>query len=193
MCGLGRNFGFVVREVICILLKDVDCPDGCPLYKEEICPGGMRCYGGEPIEPPCCSMDDEEDLNSWIDNYYDGQRRYEEYLDRQEEKCKLKEHKNEVLRRKRQYTRSFCYSEIQTIKRIKKQIKSYKSAKSFARSLTFAFNTTNEMFGYEERKVVNPQIDEELSRLELQLKEAECALVKKRKEAHKTDAYLAIK
>lgn len=180
--------------MIHILLKDVDCPDDCPLYKEEICTGGgMKCYGGEPIEPPCCSMDEEEDLDAWVDNYYEIQRKYKEHLDRQEEKRKLKEHKNEVLRRKRQYTRSFCYSEIQTIKRIKKQIKSYKSAKSFAQSLTFAFNTTNEMFGYEERKVVNPQIDKELNRLELQLKDAEYALVKKRKEAHKTDAYLAIK
>lgn len=180
--------------MIHILLKDVDCPDGCPLYKEEICSGGsMKCYGGEPIEPPCCNIDEEDDLDIWVVNYYEKQRKYKERLERQEEKRKLKEHRNEVLRRKRQYTRSFCYSESQTIKRIKKQIKSYKSAKSFAQSLTSAFNTTNEMFGYEERKIVNPQIDEELNRLELQLKEAECALAKKKKEAHKTDAYLAIK
>lgn len=42
-------------------------------------------------------------------------------------------------------------------------------------------------------RLLTPKIDEELNRLELQLKEAECALVKKRKEAHKTDTYLAIK
>lgn len=31
------------------------------------CPKGMVCYGGEPIEPPCCSLDYDEYLDlDWI-------------------------------------------------------------------------------------------------------------------------------
>lgn len=31
-------------------------------YDDE-CPHGVRCYGGNPIEPPCCSREPEEYLN----------------------------------------------------------------------------------------------------------------------------------
>ena len=46
-------------------LKEVDgnC-EICPLLEENICPGGYRCYGGAPIEPPCCSIDEDADLDT---------------------------------------------------------------------------------------------------------------------------------
>lgn len=31
-------------------------------YDDE-CPHGIRCYGGNPVEPPCCSHDPEEYLD----------------------------------------------------------------------------------------------------------------------------------
>lgn len=52
-----------------MLLKDLhgDCC-GCPIKKAEYCLGGFACYGGEPIEPPCCDMDEDTDLDAWVDD-----------------------------------------------------------------------------------------------------------------------------
>lgn len=36
-------------------LSEIDDCSICPLPGEGLCPGGMVCYGGEPIEPPCTS------------------------------------------------------------------------------------------------------------------------------------------
>lgn len=41
---------------------------GCPLLEHEMCTGGYQCYGGEPIEPPCCNFDDDTDLDKWVDD-----------------------------------------------------------------------------------------------------------------------------
>ena len=41
------------------LAKDITCCEECPLYKKD-CPGGWTSNGsGNPIEPPCCSWDDD--------------------------------------------------------------------------------------------------------------------------------------
>lgn len=44
--------------------NDLSCEE-CPLYQEDMCNGGMKCYGGEPIEPPCCSFNDDTDLDEY--------------------------------------------------------------------------------------------------------------------------------
>lgn len=44
--------------------KDLSCEE-CPIYKAEICNGGWKCYGGAPIEPPCCSFTDDTDMDEW--------------------------------------------------------------------------------------------------------------------------------
>lgn len=38
-----------------VKLSEIDDCSICPLPGESLCPGGMVCYGGEPIEPPCTS------------------------------------------------------------------------------------------------------------------------------------------
>lgn len=59
----------------------------------------------------------------------------------------------------------------------------------FARSLAVAFNTTNEMFRYSERKEVNPAITEELQTLREELEKAEQNLKDKQKECRNTEYY----
>ena len=49
--------------------------DNCPLPKSEICPGRFACYGGEPVEPPCCNFDDDTDLDKWVSDYYERERK----------------------------------------------------------------------------------------------------------------------
>lgn len=51
-------------------LSEIDDCSICPLPGEGLCPGGMVCYGGEPIEPPCTSWDGDEDyVIDTYDNY----------------------------------------------------------------------------------------------------------------------------
>lgn len=169
-----------------------DC-ENCPLLKEEICPGGMTSSpSGTPIEPPCCSFDDDTDLDQWIEDYYDSQRRYEAYLDRKYEEEQKKKHKADVARRKRNYLKIYCTSERIEVKRARKLLSAHQAAVSLAESMAFAFNATNEIFGYSERAIVNTNADEELKRLQNALSEAENRLKEKQKEGRKTEGYLVI-
>lgn len=61
--------------------KETEDCESCPLLDTEICPGGWRCYGGEPIEPPCCSFNDDTDLDKWVEDYFERQIKWEEQED----------------------------------------------------------------------------------------------------------------
>lgn len=154
-------------------LGDIEDCSECPLKDEGLCPGGWTSgAGGTPIEPPCAGWDGEEDLL---------------WKEKQE-----KQRKNEIAKRKRRYVNSYCISERLTVKSLKKQIKSYENVERFARSLAVAFNTTNEMFRYSERKEVNPAITEELQTLREELEKAEQNLKDKQKECRNTGYYKSI-
>ena len=166
-----------------------DC-ENCPLLKEEICPGGMTSSpGGIPIEPPCCSFDDDTDLDQWIDDYYDGQRRYEEYLDRKWEEEQEKKRKAEKAKKRRDYLKWYCFDEKMEVKKARKRLSAHQAAVSLGESIAFAFNMTNEMFGYSERLKKNQKADDELKRLENALADAENKLKEKQKEGRQTDGY----
>ncbi|MBS6954279.1 MAG: hypothetical protein KH230_13760 [Enterocloster asparagiformis] len=52
------------KEKIDKWIADHDGEDYCKYcqYDDE-CPHGMACYGGDPVEPPCCSNDIKELLD----------------------------------------------------------------------------------------------------------------------------------
>lgn len=177
-----------------MLYKEIDDCEQCPLLKEEICPGGWTASpSGSPIEPPCCSFDDDTDLEQWLEDYYENQRRYEEYLDRKWEDEQEKKRKAEVAKKKRNYLKIYCNYERIDVKRAKKRLQSYKAAVSLGESIAFAFNTANAMFGYSERLNKNQKADDELKRLEDELANAEKKLKEKQKEGRKTEKYKSIK
>lgn len=170
-----------------------DC-EQCPIKQERICKGGWTSSpSGTPIEPPCCSFDDDTDLDAWIDNYYDYQRRYEERIDRQIREKEEKRKKNEVAKRRRWYLKNYCVNERIEVKRLQKLIRENENAIRFANSIAFSFNAANEMFHYPERVSVNPKHNKELEKMKNQLKIAEDKLKEKQKEGRKTPGYLAIK
>ena len=41
----------------------------CCIKGTEFCNGGMVCYGGEPIEPPCVTYADKSDDDEDLYNY----------------------------------------------------------------------------------------------------------------------------
>ena len=45
-----------------VLAKDIDDCSVCPLYKYDCAGGWTSDGGGSPIEPPCCSWDEDEEV-----------------------------------------------------------------------------------------------------------------------------------
>lgn len=169
-----------------------DCSE-CPIKDEGICPGGWTSgAGGQPIEPPCASWDADEEVEDYIQGYYARIQAREEYEDWLLERQREKKRKNEITRQKREYIKLYCISERCEVKRLKKELASYEKAASLASSFATAFNVTNEMFGYAERKTVNPQITTRINELKEQLEIAQRKLKEKQKEGRNTEKYKSI-
>lgn len=167
-------------------LKDLgeDC-ELCPLLKEEICPGGWKCYGGEPIEPPCCSMEEDTDLDQWIANYYEQEQRYERYFEEKARKEREKKERAKKAADTRKSMQIYCSAEISALKRAKKQLEVQKSVELLASSLAEAVNITNEMFRYEDRVQIRPEISEAVKRLSEEVEQCKTKYDTKRKEFYK--------
>ncbi len=176
-------------------LCDIEDCNECPLKDEFSCPGGWACYGGEPIEPPCACWTDEElemDVEEYIDELHRIQITREEYERHLWEQEQEKKRKNEIAAKKRSHMRSYCTKERLAVKSLKKRIKSYEKIEQLASSMAEAVNVTNKMFGYAERRVVNPAITDTLQSLYTELEKAELKLKEKQKECRKTEKYKAI-
>lgn len=156
-----------------------DC-DGCPLLENEICPGGFRCYGGKPIEPPCCYFKDDTDLDEWVNDYFDRQRRYEEAEDKRLQAERKKKDRVRKAADTRRAMRWYCWDEIQTLKRAQNALEAQKAVERLASSFAEAVNITNEMFRYKERVTVKPEISAEVQRLEAEVDMAKEAYNAKR-------------
>lgn len=163
------------------IMDDKNC-DRCPLMQEEICPGGWRCYGGEPIEPPCCSFDDDTDLDEWVSEYYASQYRYEKAEDERIRKEKAKKEKAKKAAETRREMRFYCRNEIKQLKSYKNQLEAHKASLRLASTFAEAFNITNEMFGYSERLKQKPEVQKTIDDLEEKIKEAKQKYEAKRKE-----------
>jgi hypothetical protein len=101
-------------------LKETEDCDLCPLKINEICAGGMACYGGLPIEPPCTCFDDDTDLDEWVENYFDRQRKREEYEDHKIKEKIEKEKRNKIKQQHRREAKWHVWEETNEIKKLKK-------------------------------------------------------------------------
>lgn len=80
-----------------ITLNNIEDCDECPLLSEGICCGGWKSgAGGEPIEPPCTSIESDKDLYEYIEEYNASIADYEDYLDRLERKNKKRNAKQKL-------------------------------------------------------------------------------------------------
>ena len=126
---------------------DLGC-NHCPLL-DEFCSGGVACYGGEPIYPPCCDFDDETNLQEVCDEWYVSRRRHEEYEEKKERERELKRQKSEERKKKLREYRRRNWSELQQISLLKDKIKAEeKRIRQLGSFKTFAnaINITNKMF-----------------------------------------------
>ena len=82
-----------------------DCSE-CPLYQAD-CPGGWSSDGtGQPIEPPCTSWDDDDEIYEGMYEDYEPSEaeleRWREETARREKQRKEEEHRQEIDRLRRQ-------------------------------------------------------------------------------------------
>lgn len=167
-------------------LKDLneDCTL-CPLLKSEFCTGGMACYGGAPIEPPCCGMDEDTDLDKWVEDAIEKRRKHNEYLRKKDEEEREKKEKAKKAAETRRRMRIYCMDEIVKLKQAKKALKAAQAAERMASSFAFAVNATNEMFRYDERVKVRPEVSDAVKELQELVEKFETAYKEKRKEFYK--------
>lgn len=171
-------------------LYEIEDCDECPIRDEGICPGGWTSgAGGDPIEPPCTNWDGNKNVRDYIEEFYASQLEYEEYEDRLFEEKQKKQRKKEISKRKREYIKGYCISEQIAVKTLKRKIKNYENIEHLADCMATAFNITNEMFGYSDRKEVNPEISEALQTLKAELEKAEKDLKDKQNECRNTEYY----
>lgn len=163
---------------------DNDC-SVCPFYNDT-CPGGWKSgYGGVPIEPPCTGWDrydDDTTLDEIYDDYERAQRAWERHLDEEYEIERALKEKKEKAAKTRKAMESYCYSERLDIKILNKRIKAHRKLINRLECFALAFNTTNEIFRYEDRVEANPELYKNLECLEKKLAEAKERYAVKRKE-----------
>ena len=161
--------------------QDLEC-DSCPLNDGEICPGGMTSNGrGEPVEPPCCSFDDDTDMEEWVRKYYEYQRKCDEAEDARIKAQREKEAKNAIARERRRKSQRHVWHENHEIKLLKQKIAKNERMAEFARSLAEAFNTTNKMFRYGERIEIKERTKTDIENDEMRERIAELKATKKEK------------
>lgn len=153
--------------------QELECDD-CPLKQEDLCPGGWSASpGGTPIEPPCCSFDDDTDLEEWVSDAINLQFKMEEAEDRRlQQKKKRQDAAKKAAQTKRQL-KLYCHKELYDLKYAKNELLKFERGLEFARAFAEAFNVTNEMFRYSERMVEKPENEKELKRLKKAVKEAQ--------------------
>lgn len=147
--------------------QGLDCDD-CPIKKAQLC--GFATCREFNSDPPCSFADGEQDMNDWIKDKNEQIRRIEDY---ESKKIREQKRKKEIARKRAETTRQmkiFCSTERKEIARLEKAIKALTKTINTAQSMVFAFNSTNEMFGYSERKQVNPELTIQLDDLKEQLK-----------------------
>ena len=127
---------------------NLDCKCYCPLYGE-YCNGGMNCYGGMPVEPPCTSFTNDTVLQQVIDDWYASSKMHELWEEKQEEKLAIKKQKSDERKKKLNEYKYRNYENLIKIKELKKDIKynerqilNLQKINIFASSV----NIVNEMF-----------------------------------------------
>ena len=105
---------------------DLDC-SFCPLNQTYcFCDGGMLCYGGEPIEPMCCSFNEDDVLRDIYDRFVLQDYAQTKAEEEKEKQQKLKEEKSKQRKQKlREYKFRNC-KELEQIKLLKLKIKKEK-------------------------------------------------------------------
>lgn len=160
----------------------------CPLANTRECAGGMVCYGGSPIEPPCCSFEDDDDIGA----YAYGQEMYrEQCVERDYQEMQAKKKKQESAAKAAQTRREmqiYCSREISKLKTLEKRLRSYESLLRMVRNLSVAVNIADDVYSREntegKAKLANKTSETQriITELKADIETAKARYAEKRKE-----------
>lgn len=129
---------------------NLDC-SFCPLNQTYcFCEGGMVCYGGMPIEPMCCSFNEDDVLQDIYDRFVSQEYTQTKAEEEREKQQKLKEEKSKQRKQKLHEYRFRNCRELEQIKLLKLKIKREKErivALEDARRYISVTNSVNKIFG----------------------------------------------
>ena len=158
-------------------LGDIQDCEQCPLYKEE-CPGGMvSSAAGIPIEPPCTSWDEDQDLDYYMDGFYSSKMVYEDYQENLYITEEIKKEKQKIKNKRARESRLYVYRETKEIRSLKKSYKNLCSIESLAN----AFSITNEMFNIDDKRPGEVKSITEIKKEEILQRIATLEHIKKQK------------
>lgn len=156
-----QNYGNLTFGEMCEY--DLDC-SVCPFNQTYcFCNGGMTCYGGMPIEPMCCSFNENDVLQDIYDRFVWQDYAQTKAEEEKEKQQKLKEEKSKQRKRKLFEYRFRNGKELSQIRLIKQKIKAEEKIIDKIKYLmcfTSAINSVNKMFREANQPNNQPDIDE---------------------------------
>lgn len=158
-------------------VSEINGCEDCPLNGE--CTG-MKCYGGAPIEPPCCRWNPEDDLDDVVDSYYGNIIAREREIARKISEEQKENEKKELKKKRQRESKLYVHEENIKIKKLKKCIEGYRRLIG----LSNAFSITNKMMRMEDDrpKQAKGYLQNEIDKLYEQINEIEKVKKKKLKE-----------
>lgn len=178
------------KEIIYMrdVLESSDC-GSCPLHGDT-CNGGWRCYGGEPVEPPCSGWD-EDILKMTVAEYEDyvngcaiaAEEAYDRSVQEKSERIK----RNKIERDREKYLQ-FVEKQFGTdVDRINNLIKKINEEVVTVKLL----NVVNPQFGLDKvGEIDENKYTEVLNDLHKQLGEAKAVRDEKIREVKESDYYI---
>lgn len=168
----------------------------CPLNKAGIC-NGLVNYGNGPVYPPCSEMDENMDIEVYLEERKAAERRKQERIREKEKAEAEKKRTKEIRKKRRQFSDAYCHEEIKKVNALNKLLKRVKSAADSAKfDLIFseAMAEGGIMLGdIEKIRIGSDKLNDKVLDVCALLNEAQNQLRRKRIEAQRTEKYKNIK
>lgn len=93
----------------------------CPIGKEGLC-NGLSNYGDGPVYPPCSEMDEDTDVDAYMKNRHQQERRHRAYQIQLEKERQAAKRKSEIQKKRRRYMDHCCIEERRQIDALRKKL-----------------------------------------------------------------------
>lgn len=164
----------------------------CPLRNAGRCEGLVN-YGNGPVYPPCSEMDENTDVDKYLEKLREYDRRTEEKRKARQKAREEESRKKELQKKRREFSDRYCHAEIEKVNMLKKTVAELENAVSRA-DITLSIAELSDMVGMSENSVKDAksrlrQLNEKLATAKTALDNAKNDLLMKRTKVQKTEEY----
>jgi len=118
--------------------KECECHD-CLICEDGLCPGGYVSDGeGNPIEPPCCFLDDDVDIEKWVRSQQAYIRQIEDNQHKEYLAEAKKKEKNKITQERRRRSMGHVRAETCAIKQLQKRVQGNEAVMRLAETFQIA-------------------------------------------------------